>query len=98
MAPFATMTSAVAETVSEGSLPDNWSKKPTKAEQEAKRKACLEAAKNDLKAPRREYIFRWVGLRARGRGDEDGEWSSCRSFMWLTPRTFCFLPPTPDVF
>ncbi|UPQ98061.1 putative fatty acid desaturase [Chloropicon primus] len=57
MAPFATMTSAVAETVSEASLPSDWSKKPTKAEQEAKRKACLDAAKNDLKAPRREYIF-----------------------------------------
>ena len=39
---------------------DDWLRKPTKAEQEAKRSACLAAAKADLAAPRNEYKFRCV--------------------------------------
>ena len=46
------------ETTTTAAVEESWSRKPTKEEQEAKRNACLEAAKNDLNAPRREFIFR----------------------------------------
>ena len=56
MAPFETTTTLVSPPREDAC--DDWDRKPTKEEQEAKRNACLQAAKNDLNAPRREFLFR----------------------------------------
>ena len=62
MAPYSGESMTTTTVVSEEAAKavDDWLRKPTKAEQEAKRSACLAAAKADLAAPRNEYKFRCV--------------------------------------